>query len=60
MIAAYHTPASDAIADAIGPAMLIANVLVFTALKSEVLVRSIQAPGYMNSKLNWSEVSTRK
>jgi hypothetical protein len=56
---AYHTLAADDIADAIGPAELIASVLVFTTLKSDGLVSSIHVPGYMKCKLNWGEVSIR-
>jgi hypothetical protein len=56
---AYHTPAADDIADAIGPAKLIASVLVLTTLRSEGLVSSIHVPGYMKCKLNWCEVRIR-
>ena len=58
-MATYHSPALDEMADAMGPAILIAKSFDFTAFKSEGLVRSIHMPGYMKNKLNWGDISTR-
>lgn len=48
----YHTLASDEIADPIGPAKLLSNVLVFTTLKSEGRVSNIHVPSCIKCKLN--------